>query len=793
MHCLHRRTTVTLMLAAACGATTSLRAQAQRTPLTIERITATPSILGVAPASPIWSPDSHALIFLWNDGSSGSTARTLFRIDRDGTAPTRVLPATNRGGVSDFVWTNAGDSLYFLQDAHIWRVGARGGEPARVTRDSMDRSDLTLSPDGTQLAFLSDGDLYVMSRNAAEVTRVTSLAVAPIGTVPLGTYFRRDVEIGSATWGGEAPAYAWAPDSRTLAVHIVDRRGVPIMAVPWYSKGRATLNQLRRSAPGEANEVRTIALIDRTTKTLRPISLPDSSSTRIVNFAWSRSGTLLIDRESDDAIDRELLLVNATPVQGVVQGVRVLEKDHGVDQGVRVLEKDQRVVQGVVQGVRVLEKDQRPDQGGRVLDRPDQGGNPVELTPRRIWHDRRTTRIYNDVASVWSADGRQILMTGDLDARYRLYAITPGDTVPRALTTAQFDVIGPAIATARRITYLSNEPLPSERHVWQMNSDGSGRTRITTAPGTHTAFPSPDGQMLALLSTDDVTPTELYLQLATAGSQRRRITRSQPAAFSETPWIVARYITAPARDGLPPLAMRVLLPPNMDTTKKYPVLIGPAYSNTVRNRWAGLYATLQQYLAIEKGYIVVQVDVRGSSGYGRDYREKFLMDWGGADLDDLAHAVAHLKTLPYVDATRFGIWGSSYGGTLTVYSLLKRPGLFAAGVAGAPATDPHFFGSDDVAIARRPQTHPETFTRGALQYAGNLRDHLLIIHGMQDDVVPFATSVALADELMRLGKDFDFAFAPAATHGWTQRPQYARYLLTRLVDHFDRYLGPGPR
>jgi len=223
------------------------------------------------------------------------------------------------------------------------------------------------------------------------------------------------------------------------------------------------------------------------------------------------------------------------------------------------------------------------------------------------------------------------------------------------------------------------------------------------------------------------------------------------------------------------------------------VLFGPVYSNTVRNRWAGLYATLQQYLAIEKGYIVVQVDVRGSTGYGRSFREAFLNDWGGQDLEDLESAVDYMKTLPFVDGTRLGIWGSSYGGTLTVYSLLKKPGLFQAGVAGAPATDPHYFGSDDVAIARRPQTHPQTFTRGALQYAGNLRDHLLIIHGMEDDVVPFSTSIALAEEFMRLGKDFDVAFAPAATHGWTQRPYYARYLLTRLVDHFDRYLGAGAR
>ena len=202
---------------------------------------------------------------------------------------------------------------------------------------------------------------------------------------------------------------------------------------------------------------------------------------------------------------------------------------------------------------------------------------------------------------------------------------------------------------------------------------------------------------------------------------------------------------------------------------------------------------LQQHLALDKGYIVVQVDVRGSTGYGREFREQFLMDWGGGDLEDLESAVTYMKSLPFVDKQRFGIWGSSYGGTLTVYSLLKKPGLFQAGVAAAAATDPFLFGSDDVAIVRRPQSHPAAFTRGAKQYAGNLRDHLQIIHGMQDDVVPFSSAVALAEEFMRLGKDFDFAFAPAATHGWTQRPYYATYLLNKLVGHFDRYVGGGPR
>ena len=230
----------------------------------------------------------------------------------------------------------------------------------------------------------------------------------------------------------------------------------------------------------------------------------------------------------------------------------------------------------------------------------------------------------------------------------------------------------------------------------------------------------------------------------------------------------------------------------MKRGKQYPVIFGPAYSNTVRNRWAGTIGLLQQLL-VQRGYIVIQVDVRGSTGYGREFREEFLMDFAGKDIEDLESAVNYLSTLPYVDPDRIGIWGSSYGGTLTIYSLFKKPGLFKAGVAGAAAVDPYFFGTDDVAIVRRPQSHPEAFKRGALQYADNLEDHLLIIHGMQDHVVPFKTTVVLAEELIRLGKDFDFVFAPGATHGWTRPNHYARYLFGKLLTHFDRYLGPGPQ
>jgi dipeptidyl-peptidase-4 len=147
-----------------------------------------------------------------------------------------------------------------------------------------------------------------------------------------------------------------------------------------------------------------------------------------------------------------------------------------------------------------------------------------------------------------------------------------------------------------------------------------------------------------------------------------------------------------------------------------------------------------------------------------------------------------------VDPGRIGIFGSSYGGLLTLFSLFKKPRLFQAGVAGAPATDPRYYGSDDVAITRTPATHPEVFERGrAAQYVSGLQDPLLIIHGMADDVVPFQTSVMLVQEMVKAHKRFEFAFTPTATHAWAAREDDALYFYGRLVDFFERWIPPGPR
>ena len=717
-------------------------------PLTLEQVATRPSIIGTPPSAPAWSPDSRRLVFAWNDRGlpfrdlwivafDGSGLRRLTDLDRthpssppaagrSTAALAAQAAARGRSGVGEYLWLRDGRTLLFTSAGTAYRVNADGGEPSRVDLGGA-AANLAVSPDGTKLAFLREGDLWLWPLDAsAAPARLTQVAVPGIARVSLGTYNRADVEVGTGIWGASWRPFAWAPDGRTIALHQVDRRHIRRVPFPSYLGDETIASELRRGYPGDENERRTLHLLDVATRQLRPIALDEPGYRAVSDFQWAPDGRLLIDRVSDTGTDRWLSVLDAA---------------------------------------------------GTV--------------PRLVWHDQRATRIYPSYSARWHPDGRRVVVLADLVERDHLYAIdtTAPVATPIALTSGAWDVTSLVdIAGDGTLTFTSTQKNPYERQVYRAAPGGAAPVALTTTAGTHAPVVSPDGRHLASIWTDDVTPPELVM-VATAGPvAERRVTTSPRPEFSRHAWARPRYATfTNAVDGYVVHA-RILEPPALDRTRRHPVIFGPVYSNTVRNRWNGLAGTLQQFL-VQQGYIVVQVDVRGSVGYGRAFREAFLMDYGGKDLDDLQAAVDGLKALPYVDGRRIGIWGTSYGGLLSVYALLKRPGVFAAGVAGAPAVDPHAFGPDDVAITRTPASHPEAFVRGsALGLGDELADPLLIIHGLMDDVVPFRTTMALAERLMLLGKDFDVATAPAATHAWTAREHYALYFYRKLVQFFDRHL-----
>lgn len=691
---------------------------AQRGKLTLDEIFATPKLTGTSPSRPKWSPNSEHFAFSWSE--PGNPGRGLWVSTSDG-KKVRLSSNTASETVREIVWTDA-NTIVSLRANNLWKTSLSQGEDLKFITVEAGAHNLSISPIGNKATYIANGDLWLADFATKQNHQLTEIGIASLSNLPKGRYSRPEREIGPGIWSG--PTYKWSPDGKTIAFHVVDRREMRKVPFPNYLADETDPNEVRRSYPGDPNEIRKVGLLDVESGNIIYLDLPDPHANQVIDFNWSPSGTLLLDTASDTAVERKLYIVA-----------------------------------------------------------------PGESKLREIWRGVRESRMYTSFGSSWHPDGKKVVFLSDMGDRYGLYTIDPSkaEDHPQLLTDPSYDVLSAPSIAGDALFYEGNGVNPYEQHVYRLDMSGGKPKQITRLAGRNVGYPSPNGQHLAFLHSNDTSPPELYV-ISQEGGDATQVTLSPLPAFTERSWVAAEYVSFPSLVDNYTLHARILKPTNMQPGKKYPVLFGPVYSNTARNRWAGNYSLVQQLL-VKKGYIIVQVDSRGSNGYGRVFREEFLLGFADQDIEDYASAVAYMESLDYVDPDRIGIWGSSYGGTLSVYSLLMKPGLFQVGVAAAAAVDPMFFGTDDVAIVRRPQTHPEIFERKALNYAKNLEDKLLFIHGLQDHVVPFKTTAVLAEELIKQGKDFDFVFAPGATHGWSRERYYDRYLFGKLIEYFDRHLG----
>ncbi len=691
---------------------------AQETELTLDDLFATPKLTGTTPSQPAWAPNSKHFAFSWSE--PGNSGRDLWISTVEG-KKVRLSSDTASASVRDIVWTDA-NTIISLRGNHLWKTTLSKESDLRLMPVEEGAHNLTLSPNGNQAAYIRNGDLWLADLSSKQNRQLTEIGIASLSSLGKGRYSRPEREIGPGIWSG--PTYKWSPDGKTIAFHVVDRREMRKVPFPNYLAEETNPNEVRRSYPGDPNEIRRVGLLDVESGNITYLNLPEPHANQVIDFNWSPDGALLIDIASDTAVERKLFVVA-----------------------------------------------------------------PGESQPREIWKGVRESRMYTSFGSTWHPDGKKVVFLSDMGDRYGLYMIdaSPSKDQPKLVTDPSYDVLSAPGIAGDALYYEGNGVNPYEQHVYRLDLSGGDPKQVTYLPGRNVGYPSPDGRHLVFMHSNDTSPPELYV-VSSKGGDATRITHSPLPAFTERSWTAAEYVSFPSLVDNYTLHARILKPENMQPGKKYPVLFGPVYSNTARNRWAGNYSLIQQFM-VKKGYIIVQVDSRGSNGYGRVFREEFLLGFADQDIEDYASAVAYMESQDYVDPDRIGIWGSSYGGTLSVYSLLMKPGLFQVGIAAAAAVDPMFFGTDDVAIVRRPQTHPEIFERKALKYAANLEDKLLFIHGMQDHVVPFKTTVVLAEELIKQGKNFDFAFAPGATHGWSREQNYDRYLFGKIIEYFDRHLA----
>jgi len=259
------------------------------------------------------------------------------------------------------------------------------------------------------------------------------------------------------------------------------------------------------------------------------------------------------------------------------------------------------------------------------------------------------------------------------------------------------------------------------------------------------------------------------------------VTTSASAEWLAFPWLDPKLVTFRARDGVM-VPARLYLPEMLGKPRdpRRPAVVfihGAGYLQNAHRYWSYYYREYMfHHLLADRGYVVLDVDYRGSAGYGRDWRTAIARHMGGKDLEDVLDGAAYLVSDHGVDAARIGAYGGSYGGFLTLMALFTSPRTFAAGAALRPVTDwAHYNHPYTSNILHLPQDDPEAYRRSSpIYFAEGLQGALLIGHGMIDDNVHFQDSVRLAQRLIELRKDdWELAVYPVERHGFEEQTSWA--------------------
>jgi dipeptidyl aminopeptidase/acylaminoacyl peptidase len=697
------------------------------------------------PSNPVWSRDSRQVAFLWERAGVAD----LYVVPADGSAKPAPLTSDGRP-IANVFWSADSRRVYFARGATLMQVSADGTGGAQPVWSQMPGRNVTVSRDGTRVAYLSGGGGG--GRGAGRGGRGRGRgATNPSDTA--ATAAPTEIRIRSledqadrlvATFAGPVGALAWGPADEYLI---------------WTSGGGA--------------------------QTIRHEQTPEYSGSKIIYT--------VTERVAGPPPDSYIVPIAGGEPRKYVGG--------GGRGGARWIDRS-----------RFLVDRQSADYKRRGIYVGDtSGGEP------RLLHEDVKTTFWSMTGgarggSQASPDGTWIAFLSDRDGWDHLYVMPAAGGAPIQITRGQFEAWRPSWSPdSTRIVFDSNAGSnPGVRHlgVAAINGNPARATvaMVTRGRGTNMdAEWSPDGRKVVYQHTDPRNSADLFVLDVTApAAEPVRLTNSLPPAIDRKALVEPELVHYPGPDGaLVPAYLFV--PENLDRARKHPAIVW-IHGDGVNQNYDGwhvqrnyaVYYSFHQYL-LQQGYVVIAPDYRGSIGYGSAWREGVYMDVGGKDFRDAAMSADYLKTLPYVDAERIGVWGLSYGGFFTLLALTDMPTTFRAGVNVAGVADYAMYYEDPyhggwtVSRIGTPEQNPSVYAQASpISRIDRLVRPLLVLHGTADVNVPYLHSVRLIDELLKKdkGRLVEFMTYPGEFHYFT-RAHVLKDAWTRVAAFFETHLKQG--
>ncbi len=629
-----------------------------------------------------------------------------------------------------FWWVPKSRSLLWQGSGDLFLESSLGNRLERLTRSpEAEEEHVTCSPDGKRLAFSRKGNLFTLDLATRKETSWTA-----DGDGDALRYGTTDWVYWEEIWNRSAQALWWSPDGRRLAFYRFDDRRVGHFPLLDESTPYPQIRWQRYPKAGTPNPEVEVWVLDVEQGTIVRLQTGDASAFYLARVHWHpNAGAVAVERLDRDQTRLDLLLC---------------ELPTG--------------------SCRVLASQESP-----------------------TWINLGDEfRFFANGSFLWASEetGWRQLYKYDPSGK-RIGAVTPsGWHVTELLGVAPTRTPEVLIVQGFQTEWLG----AAERRVFKVSLDSSQAQVLDNRPGWHGGSLDPTGRFWIHEWSRTTVPVERVLrQLDGKEILHFPTSVTIPEALRSLPEPELFDIPSPGGQFLPAQLIR---PVGFDPRKRYPVLMyhygGPG-SQVVANRFDARRSLWHRWMAA-RGYAVLQVDNPASAFFGKRGEDRLHRRFGPLELEAQLAAVAWLKTQPWADTTRIGLWGWSGGGYHTLYALTHAPGVWKAAVAGAPVTDWSYY--DTIWTERyldHPEANPEGYRQASiLEAADKLQDPLLLVHGTADDNVHPQNTVELLNRFIRAGKPVSVALYPGETHAFS--PRAWRHLLERMTRFFDEHLQSGP-
>ncbi len=699
----------------------------------------------------------------WLDDGKGYT--TLERSESDGRDIVRyetksgkreiLVPASklvptgeeNPLSISNYVWSPDKNSLLiFTNTKRVWRSNTRGdywilnlksGELKQLGDNAPESSLMftTFSPDNKSVGYVMKNNVYVENLDSGDIKQLTSDGSL---TIINGTFdWVYEEEFGLRN------GFRWSPDSQSIAYWQLDAEGVgEFYMVNTTDSIYSKIVPVQYPKVGTTNSSCRVGIISMASGSTQWLDVPgDPRNNYIARMEWAASSNEVI---------------------------------------IQYLNRLQNTNQLMLGDVRT----------GKVR---------TILTDK----DEAWVNVVNDLR--WLDDGKQFTWVSERDGWNHAYLVSRSGEKIKLLTQGEFDVTSIRSIDEKGgwLYYIASPDNPTQRYLYRTRLNGKGKPQLLTSkdqPGTHSYQISPNAKWAFHTYSNVHTPRIISL-ISLPDHKVKRIlaaNKTLQEKFSQIDKSPIEFFRVDIGEGVE-LDAWMIKPPDFDPAKQYPLFFfvyGEPAGQTVADRWGGS-RTLWHLMLAQQGYLVASIDNRGTrTPRGRDWRKSIYRQIGIlASADQAAAAKEIIRTRPYVDPDRIGIWGWSGGGSMTLNMLFRHPDVYHTGMSVAPVSNQRYY---DTIYQERymglPDDNVEGFKNGSpITFAHQLEGNLLLIHGTGDDNVHYQNSEALINELVKHNKPFTMMAYPNRTHGIFEGRNTTLHLYELLTRFLKQNLAPGPK